>query len=175
MNFTDIFKKKYTVSELNLLRFFARVPVFASLSVDEMEVFLPFFHLRTYQANEVVFFRNDPSKAFYVVKTGKIILNIDVNNDFEFLRNIKPADSFGNDALLAGTHRHYNAITANEACELYVLPQVNIADIFKHHPNITARVMTSLASIYQRHLDNIFKNYQTSPGIFDLSKTYEED
>ena len=59
-----------------------------------MALFLPHLHLRQYKNEEVVFFRNDPSNAFYIVKSGKVSLNIDVNNQFEVLMVLKSGGRF---------------------------------------------------------------------------------
>jgi CRP/FNR family transcriptional regulator, cyclic AMP receptor protein len=57
------FRKTYSVKELNIFRFLAKNALFAKLSKREMALFLPYLHVRRYERNEVVFFRNDPSRA----------------------------------------------------------------------------------------------------------------
>ena len=55
------FKKSYTQKELNHFRFLSRIKLFERLNYKEMSLFLPYFYLREYKMDEVVFFRNDPA------------------------------------------------------------------------------------------------------------------
>ena len=74
------FKKSYTQKELNTFRFLSRIKLFERLNYKEMAHFLPYFYLREYKMDEVVFFRNDPGNALYLVKSGKISINIDIED-----------------------------------------------------------------------------------------------
>jgi len=175
MDFHRIFKKKYTLEELNIFRFLSKVPAFELLKPDEMELFLPYLHERQFQKGEVIFFRTDPAKAFYVIKNGKVQINIDINNEFEPLRTFKTGESFGASGFLANDHRIYNAIADAEDCMIYVLPQVNALEIMEANPKICAKIMTSVSNIFSRQMTNIFKAYKESPGIFILGEAYTEE
>lgn len=169
------FKKTYSVKELNLFRFFSKNFLFETLTKEEMAVFIPYLHLRNYAQNEAVFFRNDPSRALYIVKTGRVTINIDVADKFEFLKFAKPSESFGNNALLENTTRVYNAIVDSDYCDLYVLPQVNIMDIFESNVIIRAKMLTALSQMYNQSTVNLFKAYQSTFGFFDLSQAYTDE
>ena len=82
------FKKPYTPQEEALFKFLSTVKMFELLTPEEMNLFLPFLFLRKYKEREVVFFRNDPSHAFYIVKSGKVSLNIDIKEKFETLTQL---------------------------------------------------------------------------------------
>ena len=92
------FKKSYTQKELNTFRFLSRIKLFERLNYKEMSYFLPYFYLREYKMDEVVFFRNDPGNALYLVKSGKVSINIDVEDNFELLNVIKSGGAFGESA-----------------------------------------------------------------------------
>jgi CRP-like cAMP-binding protein len=158
-----------------MFRFLTKNPLFEPLNKAELSVFLPYLHVRNYEKNEVVFFRNDPSRALYIVKTGRVTINIDVADKFEFLKYAKPGDSFGNNALLTNTSRVYNAIADTDYCELYVIPQVNIMDIFEDHIAIRAKMLTALSELYDQSTVNLFKAYQSTFGFFDLSQAYADE
>jgi CRP-like cAMP-binding protein len=169
------FRKTYSVKEMNLFRFFSKNYLFAKLTQEEMAVFIPYLHLRNYVQNEAVFFRNDPSRALYIVKTGRVMINIDVADKFEFLKFARPSESFGNNALLENTTRVYNAIVDSDYCDLYVLPQVNILEIFESHVVIRAKMLTALSELYNQRTLNLFKAYQSTFGFFDLSQAYMDE
>ena len=72
--------------------------------------------------DEVVFFRNDPGNALYLVKSGKVSINIDIEDEFELLSVIKSGGAFGESSLLSESNRVYTSIIYSERAELYVLP-----------------------------------------------------
>jgi len=94
------FQKTYSTQELNLFRFLEKVDLFKELSDKEMALFLPYMHERDYKSNEVVFFRGDPSQALYVVKKGRVTLNIDIKDRFEVLTEISSNYSYFHDNYL---------------------------------------------------------------------------
>jgi CRP-like cAMP-binding protein len=167
------FKKTYTDKELILFRFLRRIKIFERLSNKELSHFLPFLYLRHYKQDEVVFFRGDPSNALYIVKSGRVALAVDVNDTFEALTEIQTNNAFGDNSLLEDSKRIYTAIVKSHHAELYVVPHVSLIEIFEEHPKIRAKVMTSLAELYNSYTTNLFKAYQSSFGFFDLSKTYQ--
>ena len=169
------FQRNYSVRELNLFRFLGKNALFASLTKEEKYLFLPYLHVRVYKRNEAVFFRNDPSQALYIVKVGRVAIFLDVEDKTEQLQQVRVSESFGENALLAGTRRMYNAVVSSEACELYVIPQVSLLEILDKHPTVRARVMTALAEQYNRNNENLFRAYQTSFGLFDLAQAYQAE
>ena len=167
------FKKSYTGKELNLFRYMSRIKVFEQLSYREMSLFLPYLYLREYQMDEVVFFRNDPSNALYLVKSGKISLSIDIGESFEQLRVVKSGSSFGENALLNHTIRISNAIVISERSELYVLPRVYITEIFNSHTAIKAKMLESLCEQVDEAVSKVYKAYKSSYGFFSLSQVFK--
>ena len=168
------FKKSYSIKELNLFRMLSRVKPFERLNYEEMAMFLPHLYLREYKLDEAVFFRIDPSNAFYIVKSGKVSLNIDINKDFEVLQVLKSGGYFGHNAFLENSIRVYSAIIISEISELYVLPNVNIMEIFDRRARIRAKMMTSIAELYNEFNHKIFSTYRSSLGFFNLSDAYQK-
>lgn len=168
------FKKTYTPQELYLIEFLSSVRMFERLAPEEMKLFLPYLYLRKYKENEVVFFRNDPSHAFYILKTGEVSLNIDIKDKFEVLTRITPGKGFGDNVLLKNTKRIYSAVVLSEDAEIYVIPQVNILEIFEENVHIQAKMLTSLAALYNGYTENLFKAYKSSSNFFNLAQVYIE-
>jgi CRP-like cAMP-binding protein len=166
------FKKSYTSKELNTFRFLSRIQLFERLDYKEMSHFLPYFYLREYKMDEVVFFRNDPGNALYLVKSGKISINIDIDDEFELLNIIKSGEAFGESALLSVSNRIYTSIVHSERAELYVLPKVNLHEIFEGHPAIKTKMLESLSILYHNHMVSLFKGYKSSLGLFNLSQVF---
>lgn len=167
------FKKSYTSKELNTFRFLSRISLFERLNYKEMAHFLPYFYLREYKMDEVVFFRNDPGNALYLVKSGKVSINIDIEDEFELLSVIKSGGAFGESSLLSESNRVYTSIIYSERAELYVLPKVNIHEIFQGHPVIKTKMLESLTELLNDLMINLFKGYKSSLGLFNLSQVYK--
>ena len=152
----------------------SKIKPFERLNYEEMALFLPHLYLREYKLDEAVFFRNDPSNAFYIVKSGKVSLNIDINKTFEVLQVLKSGGFFGHNAFLENSIRVYSAIVTSEISELYVLPKVNIIEIFDRRAKIRAKMMTSIAELYNDFNHQIFNTYRSSLGFFNLSDAYQK-
>ncbi|GAB4132920.1 MAG: hypothetical protein OHK0045_23940 [Raineya sp.] len=172
MRFYNPFRKVYSEPEQEIFNFLKTVRLFEKLSEKEMEEFLPFMHLREYKQNEVIFFRNDPSQAIYVIKKGTVELNLDLEEDFEPLAFAKTGITIGINALIPYSERVYNAIARSKEAQLYVFPQVNILEIFKYKPKIHAKMMTSLAEIYDENTKNLFNAYRKNVGLFSIGEAY---
>ena len=167
------FKKSYSLDELNFFRFLSGVSLFKYLDNHELSLIVPYLHQRKYKKEEVVFFRGDPSQALYIVKSGKITLNIDLGEKFEILTNITSGGSFGDNSLLSGSDRIYNAIVESEECELYVFPQINILNLFERKIDIKAKMLQALSESYNNYNENLYKSYKSSFGFFELSNAFD--
>jgi CRP/FNR family transcriptional regulator, cyclic AMP receptor protein len=51
---------------------------------------------------------------------------------------------------------------------------VNIFDIFQEHENVKAKMMASLAEVYNQVTVNLFKSYKSSVGFFNLAQVFAE-
>lgn len=166
------FKKTYTTYELRVFNFLSGIRLFKNLTFKEMSYFLPFMHERNFQKDEVVFFRDDPSHALYLLKRGEVLLSIDVNESFENLTSVKGGNVLGESCLLENTKRQLNAFVISETAQFYVIPQDNIFSIFENHSRVKTKMLMELAMIYNEYNSNLFKAYRSSFGFFHLSQIY---
>ncbi|MBL3656331.1 Crp/Fnr family transcriptional regulator [Fulvivirga sediminis] len=166
------FKKTFTPEQHDLFLYLSRINLFSTLNYKQMSLFLPFMYERKYEQDEVVFFRNDPSHALYLLKKGEIALTIDVNERFEDLTKVGPGVALGESCLLKNTKRLLNAFVVSEKAEFYVIPQDNIFDIFENNIKIKTRMLEVLAEVYNEYNSNVFKAYKSSMGFFNLSQVY---
>ncbi|NJM93385.1 MAG: cyclic nucleotide-binding domain-containing protein [Cytophagales bacterium] len=167
-----LFRKTYTDEERETFEFLSEIKLFERLTEKEMHLFLPYMYTRNYKVNEAVFFRNDPSRALYLVKEGRVALSLDIEDKFEVLTNLKRGQHFGDNTLLLHSRRLYNAVVRSEKAVLIVLPQVSIYEIFEEHPAIKAKMMTSLAEQYNEYTRNLFRAYKATFGFFNLGQAY---
>ncbi|MEO1055021.1 MAG: cyclic nucleotide-binding domain-containing protein [Bacteroidota bacterium] len=170
----NFFKKTYTKKELKLFEFLSQVKLFSNLTEEELVLFVPHIHERQYKQNEVVFLRDDPSQALYILKEGLVTLNIEVNNKFEKLTTVEGVVCMGESCLLKNTRRLLNAIVASDTADFYVIPQYNILTIFENNLEIKVKMMEALAVIHNDYNRRLFKAYKTAYGFFDMSSIYGE-
>ncbi|MGL1888780.1 MAG: cyclic nucleotide-binding domain-containing protein [Reichenbachiella sp.] len=169
------FKKKYSEEEKDFFNFLSGISHFKSLKQDELLLFKPHMYLRKYKQDEVAFFSTDPSHALYIVKSGEIALSMNIKDNFEKLSTVTGGYSFGDNAFLEDTKRIYNAIVSSEQAELYVIPQINLFEILDTHPEIKAKIMTSIATMYNEYTARVFKKYKSNLGFFELENVYREN
>ncbi|MDX1627871.1 MAG: cyclic nucleotide-binding domain-containing protein [Fulvivirga sp.] len=166
------FKKTYTKHEHNLFLFLKNIEIFSKLTNQELSLFLPHMHERSFEQNEVVFFRNDPSHALYLLRKGEVELNLDINEEFEPLITLDTTCAIGESCLLKSTKRQLNAFVISETAEFYVIPQDNIFNIFEGNTALKAKMLESLATIYNNYNADLFKAYKSSMGFFNLRELY---
>ena len=168
----NLFKKKYSKSEMQLLEFLADISQFEDLSNEELNLFLPFLHLRSYKQNEIVFFSGDPSQAFYILKKGKVSLAIDIKDRSEELLVVGSGMAFGDNSFLEGTKRLYNSKIVSESAEIYVLPHINLMEVLNSHPEVKGKVFYNIMKLHNAYTSSLFKNYKSSFGFFELGSVY---
>ncbi len=169
------FKKTYTETEYGIFVFLVKMRLFSELNYKQMSLFVPHMHEREYVQDEVVFFRNDPSQALYLLKSGEVSVNIDINDTFEHLNKLKAGTAIGESCLLKKAKRELNAVVTSETAEFYVIPQENIFSIFEDNMQIKAKMLEALAEIYNDYNSSLFKAYRTSSGFFNMQQVYKED
>lgn len=140
-----------------------------------MSHFIPYLHERTYEQDEVVFFRDDPSHALYLLKRGEVTLTVDVNDGFETVTKVGPGAALGESCMLNDTKRVLNAFVSSSGAAFYVIPQDNIFSIFDSHENVKLKMMEGLAQIYNEYNSNLYRAYRSSFGFFHLGQLYKKD
>lgn len=165
-------KKSYSKSEQEMLNYLKRVRLFAGLTEDERAEFIPFMYQRKFAKNEVIFFRDDPSQALYLVRRGAVSLFIDIDDKFEEITRLKSPEAFGTNALMRDSKRYFNANSVSDRCELYVIPSNNLQEIFEENVRIKAKIMYTLSKEYDVEMMRLFRAYKEVFGFFDLSRVF---
>ena len=168
------FGKTYTDNELVVFEYLKRLHLFADLSNKEMSVFIPYLHERTYQRDEVIFFRNDPSHALYLLRRGRVSFTLDVNDNFEELTEFSGEEVIGINCIIPNSKRLVNAIVLSDRAEFYVIPQDNLFSIFENNEDIKMKMYQSLAGTMEQRMGRLFKSYKSSFGMFNLSDIYKD-
>ncbi len=169
------FKKTYETDEMAMLAYLGEIVLFSSLTNDQRALFLPHLHKRIYTKNEIVFLRNDPAHALYILTDGEVELTLDQENDIEVITRLDKGSIFGETAILENKKRLVNAVAISESATMYVLPQVSIHDIFSSNLKIKVKLLEAVANLYHDVNGDILKTYQNSNGFFYMSHVYHKN
>ncbi len=169
------FKKTYGTAEQEMLSFLSGLILFSELDKDECALFLPHLHKRSYKKDEIIFLRNDPAHALYILTEGEVALTIDQEKSTETITQLDKGSIFGETCILANKKRLANAVCISELSTMYVLPQVSIHDIFKSSINVKVKMLEAVANLYHDVNGDILKTYQNSQGFFYMEHVYNNE
>lgn len=166
------FRRTYSNQELVVFRFMGKVRLFAGFTNAELSGLQPYLNLRQYKQGEVVFFREDPAAALYILKSGEITLSLDIANRLETLTTQKAYGFFGEEALLPNQKRIYNAIVTSDDAQLYVLPSANLHDYLERNKRGGGKLFTNLAKVRTEFMVRLFRAYREDFGLFELKQAF---
>ena len=168
------FKKSYTEEEQKKIDYLSKIYLFDNLTQDEVAIFIPYLYERNYKENEIVFFRKDPSQALYILRSGRVQINVDVQEAIEKLVYLDPGAAFGESCLMKNKFSGDNDIVVSDEAQFFVIPQLNFFDIFEGHVEIKAKMMETLANFYSEIHSNIINAYRSTSGFFHLADLYSD-
>ena len=151
------------------MRYLGATPMFRALDKRELYLLSQKKQVRTFDQEEVIFFRNDPALALYMVKSGSVSLLLDKGDEFEPFRLIKERETFGETCLIPDSRRMVNAISQSAKTELFIFPLEAMLDFFDEAKNAREKIITALARHQYETMYSIFKQYRDSQGFFDLA------
>ena len=163
------------------VEFLTRVPIFANLSVEQLESLPDKLQPRRYQRGEVIFHEDDPADRMHIIVDGRVKISIASEDGRE--RDIalfQSGDCFGEMALLDGSNRSATA-TAMDATETMVLFRQDFLDFLGENPELAADVNTMLVqrlrNVNQMLGDMVFLDVPTrvAKQLLTLAETYGEE
>jgi len=112
-------------------------------------------HLRPlhFGEREIVFGRGDKAENFYMLKKGKVLLEVEVSGQLTIsLGSIKSGYSFGWSALLSRPFHTSHAACA-EPSDVFVIPGAKLLPILDSDPAMGYKVMGFAARILKNRLE----------------------
>ena len=121
-----------------------RVPVFSTLSAEELaqvaEVVVP----RRFEAGEVVFKEGDEGTTCYIVRSGQArAIRGHPDGRSITLAHFAPGDIFGEMAMFDGERRSATVETT-EATEAIAILSTDMHRLLREHPDISVKLMSAL-------------------------------
>jgi CRP-like cAMP-binding protein len=122
----------------------ARVPVFATLSAEDLKQVADVAVPRHYDAAEVVFREGDTSDTCYVVRAGHArAIRQHVDGRSITLANFGPGEIFGELAMFDDEHRSATVEALDELDAIAILGR-DMRRILREHPDIAVKLIASL-------------------------------
>lgn len=126
------------------------------LTDSMLEKILPIIQLLQFKEREVVFEEGDRADNFYMLKRGKILLEMEISEAIIIsLGSIKTGYCFGWSALFPGSPRqsYTSYAVCAEACEVFAIPGQQFLDLLNEDQAMGYRVMKFVAKILKNLLD----------------------
>ena len=101
----------------------------ADLTDQIREKMRPITEFRQYQEREVIYEEGERAENFYMLKRGKILLEVEVSKQIIIsLGSIKSGYSFGWSALIPDS-KHTSYAVCTEACDVLTIPGKKFLDL----------------------------------------------
>ncbi|MDD3579723.1 MAG: cyclic nucleotide-binding domain-containing protein [Desulfobacca sp.] len=121
---------------------------------------------RECKEQEIIFNENDPAEFFYMLKTGKILLEVEISPRVMMsLGSIKYGNSFGWSALSPADRTHKSNALCTEPSVIFWVPGAEFLQILDRHPE-GYKVMKNIFAIFKRRLErrtvqliNVIRNH----------------
>lgn len=94
-----------TVSDSDLLSFLEKIPLFSSISRDQLRAIAELCVPVSAQKGDIVFREGDPGDSMYIIKSGSVGVYVGYGNSDRFVNYLLRGDFFGEMALLTGRPR----------------------------------------------------------------------
>jgi CRP/FNR family transcriptional regulator, cyclic AMP receptor protein len=133
-----------SISSEDTIALLMRVPVFSTLSPEELaqvaEVVVP----RRFEAGEVVFKEGDEGTTCYIVRSGQArAIREHPDGRSITLAHFAPGDIFGEMAMLDGERRSATVETT-EATEAIAILSTDMHRLLREHPDISVKLIAAL-------------------------------
>ncbi len=147
-----------------LAPFLRRVPLFSALNELALALLARVSRIMRVRKAEVLFNRDDPGSAAYVVLAGSIAILISTPDGRELVVNhLHAGDCFGELALLTGRPRSASAV-ASVPSELLLIPRAEFLAVLEREPKVMLRMLQTLA---QRLADSV--TFESELAFLDAS------
>lgn len=134
-----------------------KIPIFSTLSDDEIKEIKPYLVSESFKKKEEIFSEGDPSDWFYTLVAGKVkITKLSYDGREIIIELISPMDFFGGVAVLKGFPYPANAI-AMEASDILKISRHNLLRIIDRFPNVMYTITSNLGERI-KELHNTLKN-----------------
>jgi CRP-like cAMP-binding protein len=140
-------KSMATIEELK------RIYLLSHLSNEMLEKIIPEVRLLQFREKEVVFKVGQTAEYFYMLKGGKILLEVQLLKGITIsLGSLKSGYSFGWSALVSGS-AHASSASCLEPCEVLAIPGDKLRSLLEENHTMGYRIMEFTAKVLKNRLE----------------------
>lgn len=168
-------------SRFDIADVLARIPLFADLAPGELQSLAARARRRAYQAEEVIFYQDDPGESFFAIASGMVrIVLPSVQGQEAVLVLLGPGEFFGELSLFDGQPRSASAIAMGPT-ETIVILRDDFLSFLQEHPRAALTVLAVLSRRLRRTDeligDAIFLDVPTriAKKLLELADTFGEE
>ncbi len=124
-----------------------QVPIFLDLTDREFLELEAIIHERSYHPREIIFKRQSPGEAMYIILSGEVEIYIeDKDGHKNILATLEQGDFFGELALLDNETRSATA-EAVAGATLLVFAQTDLFTLLERKPGLGNKILLNLARV----------------------------
>lgn len=140
-------------TSLTRAAYLKRVPLLANLDDSSLARLAETTCLRYYRKGQIIYYRDDPGNAMYVLLDGCVALLLASDAGAEIVvARLRPFDHFGELSVLDGQPRCVTAV-ASEATQTLAIYREHLLALLQHHPDAALQIALSLSLRVRRTTD----------------------
>ena len=149
-----------------------QIEILRHLSDDKLDKLIPIIELLHFDKRELIFQQGEKSKRFYMLKKGKVILELRITDKIAVsLSAIKSGNSFGWSAMMDGEVYTIDAVCA-EPCKVFSFQSEKIKALFEQDHSLgfimSQRLLEIIKKRYDTRTEQFVKTLRHHPEISNL-------
>ena len=165
MNFDFIKKilKRFEKNDRIDLEFLRSVEVFHNLNDDEIVKLHDMFIPKNFKKNEILFRENYPHVVLYIIKTGKVLIYLNLPKVKLPIRELESKKHFGEIGIFTNVNR-VSSVVALEDTELIAIKNTDMKQFIKNNPGTGVKLLYNLGKSTSNDLiaaNSTIKEYET--------------
>jgi CRP-like cAMP-binding protein len=124
--------------------FLKKVPLFSTLSTEELADLMRVFQERVYKKNQIIFLEEDTGEYMYIVRAGKVKASKATPEGKENILAVHNSGEFFGEMSLLDGKTSPATVTAMEPCRLLIISKLDFQTVLMRNERIASRLLSIL-------------------------------
>lgn len=138
-----VWNKFFSKEKRTVLEALKQVSIFDSLETRHLREIERIGYLLSFEKEEMIFYRNDPSFGFFILLEGEVEIFVGKKKIVKF----RPIDIFGQFSLIKGNTRSANARALKRAKVFYIYAD-HLKRLFREYPEMGLRIYEQMLKMF---------------------------
>ena len=149
---------KYNKDTENIdFEFYQSIDILCNLTKSEIMKLNDLFIYKKYKRGETIFRENHPNPVFYIIKSGKVRLFINLPYEEVTVNDLGAKKHFGEIGIFLETNRITSAVTLEDS-ELIAVKKSDIKQFIKSNPGTGIKLLYNLGKTISNDLVQVLNN-----------------